>query len=44
MYREALSSQNVQVLADLLGENELLVIDEAQTRKKYWDQSETAGR
>jgi predicted AAA+ superfamily ATPase len=30
MYREALSSQSKQTLGDVLGDNELLVIDEAQ--------------
>lgn len=30
VYREALSSQNKQILGDLLGDNELLIIDEAQ--------------
>ncbi|MEN6436047.1 MAG: ATP-binding protein [Anaerolineaceae bacterium] len=30
MYREALSSQSKQMLGDVLGENELLIIDEAQ--------------
>ncbi len=30
VYREALGSQNKQILGDLLGDNELLIIDEAQ--------------